>query len=86
MTISKRTFTLSTVFRFAQKSIFSPTDSSTVFFLHKFNRYQKEMRSKREVGQNGRPIRTCPDSWKVIIKKILNLVDAKEILQIYKNR
>ena len=44
------------------------------------------MRNKREMGQNGRPIRTCPDSWKVIIKKILNLVDAKEILQIYKNR
>ena len=38
------------------------------------------------MGQNGRPIRTCPDSWKVIIKKILNLVNAKEILQIYKNR
>ena len=28
-------------------------------------------------------LRTCPDSWKVIIKKILNLVDTKEKLQIY---
>ena len=85
MTISKRKFTLSTVFRFAQKSIFSPTDSSTVFFSPQIQPLPKRMRNKREMGQNGRPIRTCPDSWKVIIKKILNLVDAKEILQIYKN-